>query len=97
MSLPDPTSTDPTSTGAPVTLSEIAEFARQLRALSTSLTVAPGRDTTAERAAFAARKTELFTRIAAAHPDLAPPRTTPPTTTPPTTTPPTTQPDGGQA
>ena len=37
----------------------------------------PTRDTTAERAAFAARKADLFTRIAAAHPSppTAPPRT----------------------
>jgi hypothetical protein len=73
----DPTGTDPTGTDAPVTISEIAEFLRHLRTLSTSLAVEPGRDTSAERAAFAARKADLFTRIAAAHPSppTAPPRT----------------------
>jgi hypothetical protein len=33
----DPTGTDPTGTDAPVTISEIAEFLRHLRTLSTSL------------------------------------------------------------
>jgi hypothetical protein len=95
----DPTGTDPTGAGSPVTISEIAEFLGQLRALSGSSPTTTtggggglGRDTTAERAAFLARKADLFARIAAAHPDLTPPTTAPPTTAPPTTAPPTTAP-----
>ena len=68
---PDTTGTDTTGTGAPVTITEIAEFLRQLRALSRSSTAADTgrtRDTTAERAAFLARKADLFARIAAPHP-----------------------------
>lgn len=65
---PDPTGTDPT--GARVTVAEIAEFVRQLRTLSSSLATPstatdPNHDTSAERAAFAARNAELFARIAA--------------------------------
>jgi hypothetical protein len=76
----DPTGTDPTGTDAPVTIGEIAEFLRHLRTLSTSLAVAPARDTSAERAAFAARKADLFTRIAAEHPDHIPTSTATPAT-----------------
>jgi hypothetical protein len=72
----DPTGTDPTGTGGRVTVAEIAEFLRHLRALSTSMALDPARDTTAEQAAFAARKADLFTRIAAAHPGLIPPSPT---------------------
>ena len=72
--------TDPTGTEAPVTISEIAEFLRHLRSLSTSLAVDPAHDTSAERAAFAARKADLFARIAAGHPDLIPTSTAPPAT-----------------
>jgi hypothetical protein len=73
-----------TSTGAPVidapvTIAEIAEFLQQLRALSRPEAAGPTRDTTAERAAFLARKADLFARIAAQHPDLIP---TPTATTP---------------
>jgi hypothetical protein len=68
----NPTGTDPTGTGAPVTISEIAEFLRHLRILSTSLAVDPARDTSDERTAFAARKADLFTRIAAENPDHLP-------------------------
>jgi hypothetical protein len=71
-----PTGTSPTGTDAPVTISEIAEFLRHLRTLSTSLAVDPARDTSAERAALAARKADLFTRIAAQHPELGPTPTT---------------------
>ena len=75
-----------TSTGAPVTIAEIAEFLQHLRALSQPASLFgaadPTRDTTAERAAFLARKADLFTRIAAAHPDLIPTATaTTPTAT----------------
>jgi hypothetical protein len=84
--------TGTTGTGSAVTITEIAEFLQQLRALSWSSAAADTglarRDTTAERAAFLARKADLFARIAAQHPDLAPPPTAPP---------PTTQPDGGRA
>ena len=48
-----------------VTVTEIAEFLSHLRALSQPGAADPTRDTTAERAAFLARKAELFTRIAA--------------------------------
>ena len=71
--------TDPTGTDAPVTISEIAEFLQQLRALSRPGAADPTRDagdTTAERAAFLARKADLFARIAAAHPGLVPPSPT---------------------
>ena len=71
----DPTGTDPTGTGSAVTITEIAEFLQQLRALSR-----PGANPTrdagdvkAERAAFLARKADLFARIAAQHPGLIPP------------------------
>jgi hypothetical protein len=67
----DTTGTDTTGTGAPVTITEIAEFLRQLSALSRSSTAADTgltRDTTVERAAFLARKADLFARIAAQHP-----------------------------
>ena len=75
----DTTSTDTTSTGSAVTITEIAEFLQQLRALSRPDTAAPTRDAgdaTAERAAFLARKADLFARIAAAHPGLVPPSPT---------------------
>jgi predicted methyltransferase len=78
----DTTSTDTTSTGSAVTITEIAEFLQQLRALSR-----PGANPTrdagdatpdvkAERAAFLARKADLFARIAAQHPGLIPPSPT---------------------
>ena len=88
---PDTTSTDTTSTGSAVTVTEIAEFLQQLRALSRPGAADPTRDTTAERAAFLARKADLFARIGAAQPGLIPPSptTTSPTTTSPTTTSPT--------
>ena len=73
----DTTSTDTTSTGSAVTISEVAEFLQQLRALlSRPGAAGPTRDTTAERAAFLARKADLFARIAAAHPGLIPPSPT---------------------
>jgi hypothetical protein len=72
----DTTNTDTTNTGAPVTIAEIAEFLRQLRALSRPGAADPTRDTTAERAAFLARKADLFARIAAAQPGLLPPSPT---------------------
>jgi len=68
----DPTGTDPTGTGGRVTVAEIAQFLRHLRALSMSMALDAARDATAEQAAFAARKADLFTRIAAQHPDLVP-------------------------
>ena len=80
----DTTSTDTTSTGSAVTITEIAEFLRQLRTLSGSpgssaiTGTGPGRDTTAERAALLTRKADLLARIAAAHPDLIPAPTTRP-------------------
>ena len=63
----------------PVSIAEIADFLRQLRGLSTPSPPAirgsaipgsqpapdPERDPAAERAAFLARKADLFTRIAA--------------------------------
>jgi hypothetical protein len=73
---PDMTGTDTTSTGSAVTITEIAEFLQQLRALSRPGAADPTRDagdTTAERAAFLARKADLFARITAAHPGLIPP------------------------
>jgi hypothetical protein len=73
---PDTTSTDTTSTGSAVTISEVAEFLQQLRALSRPGAAGPTRDTTAERAAFLARKADLFARIAAAQPGLIPPSPT---------------------
>ena len=76
----DTTSTDTTSTSGRVTVAEIAEFLRHLRGLSTSLTLDPTRDTAAERAAFAARKADLFSRITAQHPDLIPTPTARPAT-----------------
>ena len=69
----DTTSTDTTSTGSAVTITEIAEFLQQLRALSRPGAADPNRDTTAERSAFLAHKADLFARIAAAHPGLIPP------------------------
>lgn len=80
---PDTTSTDTTSTGSAVTITEIAEFLQQLRALSRPGAVSrradPTRDAgdatpdaTAERALFLARKADLFARIAAQHPGLIP-------------------------
>jgi hypothetical protein len=72
----DTTSTDTTSTGSAVTISEVAEFLQQLRALSRPGAAGPTRDTTAERAAFLARKADLFARIAAAQPGLIPPSPT---------------------
>ena len=82
--------TDPTGTDAPVTISEIAEFLQQLRALSRPGAADPTRDTTAdttaERAAFLARKADLFTRITAAHPGLIPPSPTAPSPTAPSPT-----------
>jgi hypothetical protein len=77
----------------PVSIAEIAEFVRDVRSLSRPTDPGrPGTDSGSERTAFLARKADLFARIAAQHPDLAPP-----TTAPPTTAPPTTQPDGGRA
>jgi hypothetical protein len=72
----DTTSTDTTSTGSAVTISEVAEFLQQLRALSRPGAAGPTRDTTAERAAFLARKADLFARIATAQPGLIPPSPT---------------------
>ena len=72
--------TPPQRTGSPVTIAEIAEFLRQLRALSRSAD--PARDTGVERAAFLARKADLFARIAAQHPDLIPTTTSPTATSP---------------
>jgi hypothetical protein len=69
---PDTTDPDTTDPGSPVTTAEIAELLRQLRALSRPSATVSTRDTTAERAAFLARKADLFTRIAAQHPDLIP-------------------------
>ena len=76
-----------------VSITEIAEFLRQLRSLSRPPASGPepgnvGADLAAERAAFLTRKADLFARIAAQHPELAP------TTTAPTTT---AQPDGDRA
>ena len=85
--------TDPTGTDAPVTISEIAEFLQQLRALSRPGAADPPRDTTTERAAFLARKADLFARITAAHPDLIPPSPTAPSPTAPSPTAP--SPTGG--
>jgi len=85
----DTTSTDTTSTGSAVTITEIAEFLQQLRALSRPGAADPTRDagdTTAERAAFLARKADLFARITAAHPDLIPPSPTAPSPTAPSPT-----------
>jgi hypothetical protein len=73
---PDTTGTDTTSTGSVVTITEIAEFLQQLRVLSRPGAADPTRDAddaTAERAAFLARKADLFARIAAAHRGLIPP------------------------
>ena len=80
---PDMTSTDTTSTDTintdtintrpAVTITEIAEFLQQLRALSRPDAADPTCYTTTERAAFLARKADLFARIAAAHPGLLPP------------------------
>ena len=81
---PDTTGTDTTSTGSAVTITEIAEFLRQLRALSRPGAAGPTRDAgdaTAERAGFLARKADLFARIAAAHPGLIPPSPTDPDST----------------
>jgi hypothetical protein len=72
----DTTGTDTTSTGSAVTITEIAEFLQQLRALSRPGAADPTRDTTAERAAFLARKADLFARIAAVHPGPIPPSST---------------------
>ncbi len=53
------------------------EFLQHLRALSRPEAAGgPTRDTTAERAAFLARKADLFARIAAAQPGLIPPSPT---------------------
>ncbi len=73
---PGTTGTDTTSTGSAVTITEIAEFLQQLRALSRPGAADPPRDTTVERAAFLARKADLFTRIATQHPELGPTPTT---------------------
>jgi len=89
----DTTSTDTTSTGSAVTITEIAEFLQQLRALSRPGVADPTRDTTAERAAFLARKADLFARITAAHPGLIPPSPTAPSPTAPSPTAP--SPTGG--
>jgi hypothetical protein len=62
-----------------VSVTEIADFFRQLRGLSGRPVPAGGPSTdqttqrAGERAAFLARKTDLLARIAAHHPDLAPP------------------------
>jgi|tagenome__1003787_1003787.scaffolds.fasta_scaffold20722342_1 hypothetical protein len=82
----DTTSTDTTSTGSAVTITEIAEFLQQLRALSRPGAADPSRDAdptrdagdaTAERATFLARKADLLARIAAAPSPTAPPPTAP--------------------
>jgi hypothetical protein len=86
------TAPDTTGTGSPVTSAEIAAFLQHLRALSRPSTCDndptgdPTGDPAVERAAFLARKADLFARIAAAHPDListAAPPTAPPTATSP--------------
>ena len=62
-----------------VSVTEIADFFRQLRGLSQRPVQAGGPSTdqtaqlAAERAAFQAHKADLLARIAAQHPDLAPP------------------------
>ena len=65
----------------PVSVTEIADFLRQLRGLSRPPIPGgdPRRDPAAERAAFLARKADLFARIAARHPDLDPATTFPST------------------
>ena len=71
-----PSPLDPSShvTAAPVTVSEVAEFLRHL----TDLRVSGRSDDPAARAAFMARKAELFTRLAADPTSpLAPMRRTP--------------------
>jgi hypothetical protein len=75
----DTTGTDTTGTGSPVTIAEIAEFVRHLRALSRPSTGDndPTGDPAVKRAAFLARKADLFARIAAARPDLIPTATSP--------------------
>ena len=91
----DTNSTDTNSTSAAVTIAEIAEFLRHLRALSQPAAAGPTRDAgdaRAERAAFLAGKADLFARIAAAHPDLVPAPPAPPATAPPATAPPATAP-----
>jgi hypothetical protein len=87
----DPTTLIPTATAATgpadhltgdqVTAREITEFLRHLA----ELRVSARRDDPARRAAFLARKADLFTRIAAQHagtPAEPPPSRTPPPTTP---------------
>jgi hypothetical protein len=84
----DPTTLVPTATapadhvtGDHVTARQITEFLGHLA----ELRVAAGRDDPAQRAAFLARKADLFTRIAAqpARTPAEPPRSrTPPATTP---------------
>ena len=70
----DPVRPDDARADQPVSIAEIADFLRQLRGLSTSTSTPhrsqPERDPAAERATFLARKADLFTRIAAAHPGL---------------------------
>jgi hypothetical protein len=73
---PDTTSTDTTRTGPAVTITEIAEFLQQRHALSRPDAADPTRNTTTERAAFLARKADLFARIAAQPPGLLPPSPT---------------------
>lgn len=75
--------TDDARTDEPVSITEIADFLRQLRGLSMPMPPPhgsqPTRDPAAERAAFLARKADLFARIAAQHPELTPPTPAPPT------------------
>jgi hypothetical protein len=76
--VPTPTAVDPPSpdpvTADPVTVREIAEFLRHLA----ELRAGTRGDDPAERAAFLARKAELFTRLAA----NPPPTTAPEGSTP---------------
>jgi hypothetical protein len=75
----DTTGTDTTGTSGRVTVAEIAEFLRHLRALSRPSTCDndPTSGPVVERAAFLARKADLFARVAAQHPDLIPTATSP--------------------
>lgn len=79
----DPTTLLPTAAAAAehVTAGQITEFLGHLA----ELRAGAGRDDPAQRAAFLARKADLFTRIATQHartPAEPPPSTTPPATTP---------------
>jgi hypothetical protein len=66
------TGTHTTGTGSPVTITEIADFLHHLRNLSRPPAPDGAHPDGAERAVFLARKTDLFARIAAQHPELIP-------------------------